>query len=79
LHEAFVFRAAKEGFDAVERIGRAAAGLFRFTPFVNQRDGDAEVRRNLLRIAAFKDFTQQFVGIHDGRTVAVFAERVGYK
>jgi len=37
LHEPFVFGAGDEGGDAVERIGRAAAGGFfgRFRPLVN--------------------------------------------
>lgn len=65
LDEAEVVGAFDEGFDAVERVGgAAAAGFVGLGPFINERLGKAHVGGDLLDVALFENFTKKFVGLH---------------
>ncbi len=62
LHDAWIFCAAQESFNAVERIGCTAAAAFvGFCPFVNHRKGESEFGRNLLGTGLLHDFPEKFV------------------
>src|SRR5690349_2056116 len=67
LDEAEVVGAFDEGFDAVERVGSAAAaGFVGLGPFVNERLGKAHVGGDLLDVTFFENFAKKFVGLHGG-------------
>ena len=58
--------ASEQRLDAVEGIADAAAsGVFGLLgPFVNRRNGQAQVVGNLFGLLGFEDFAQQFMGLH---------------
>ncbi len=60
LDEPMIAGALQQGFDAVERIDRAAARSFigRFSPFVDHRGRQAEVSGDLFGRFIFKNFAQ---------------------
>jgi hypothetical protein len=57
LRDARVVRAANELADAIERAAGAAAALVlrRLGPFVDEREGEAEIRGDLLRAGFLQD------------------------
>ncbi len=63
LHQTSVVGAAQQCFDTVERIGAAAAGgnVGWLGPFVNHRQRETEVGRNLLGAALLENLAQDFV------------------
>ena len=67
LNEAQIAGAADKGLDSVERVGRATAGSFvrRLGPFIDHREGETQFGGRLFGAALLKDFTQDFVGLHD--------------
>src|SRR6266576_3090440 len=65
LDEARVIRAAQQGFDAVQRIGAAAAGaIVRLGPLVNHRERKAEVGGDLFGAGLLKHLAKHFVSLH---------------
>lgn len=65
LDEPLVIRAAQQGFDAVERVGSAAAGaVIRLGPFVNRGKRQAEFGGHLFGAAFLKHLAEQFVRLH---------------
>lgn len=64
LHEPVVAGALDERLDAVEGIVNAAAGGVGFAPFVDHGGGEFEVGGDFLVLLFFKDFAEEFVGLH---------------
>src|SRR5689334_19643205 len=69
LDEALIVGAPEQGFDAVERIGRATAGgvVRRFGPLVNHGERKVEIGGDLLGAGFLKDLSQQLVGMHEAK------------
>ena len=66
LHQFRIFCAFEQGIDAIQGIGTATAGrdLRGFGPFIDHRDRQTKLSRDLLWTALLKDFPQDFVRLH---------------
>ena len=65
LNEPVIGRAAKQRFNAVERIGRAAAAaIIRLRPFVNRGKGQTEFCGDLFGAAFLENLAQKFMRLH---------------
>jgi len=67
LHDAVVAAATDQDRDAIEGIGRAAAAVRRFGPFVDHGKGKAHLGGGLFGADLLKHFAQEFVGLHAER------------
>lgn len=67
LHKAWVTGAPKEGFDAIQWIGRAAAVAFVWLgPFIDHGKRQTEVGGHLFGAGLLKYFPQKLVRMHGG-------------
>src|SRR5436190_15913285 len=65
VHNAGVVGAADQRFDAVQRIGRAAASaIVRLGPFVDHRERQAELSGDLFGAAFLENFLEHFMRFH---------------
>ncbi len=70
LDQPVIGGAGEQGFNAVERIARAAAGgvVRRFGPFIDHGKRQAEIGGDLFGRLLFENLVEQFVGLH-GQTM----------
>lgn len=66
LDQPVVAGAGQQGFNAVERVAGAAAGsmIWRFSPFIDHGQRQAEVGGDLFRRLFLENLAQQFIGLH---------------